>query len=150
MEKKSLGRGLEDIADIYISQKSETNAHSGSSPEGVKDVVGGYYPWHPLDGASGSMSIPETDASAKNSPDICVTTEHVTSKKEIGYVNTPEVQQNIIKSLSQYLRRNYSIKHIELVKESQVSQPGHTKVIEENISIHIQPDSEKSSPSKAS
>ena len=55
----------------------------------------------------------------------------------MGYVNTPDVQQIIVKSLFQHLRQNYNIKNIELVKVNEVSRPGMKNMIEENILIYI-------------
>ena len=70
-------------------------------------------------------------------PDVFEITEHVISKKKLGYFNTPHVQQTIVKTLNQHLRQNYSIKNIELVKVDEVSCPGIKNIVEENISIYI-------------
>ena len=176
MEKKSLGRGLEDIADIFISQKKENIPADDSTSENAREMVGKSYPDHSFEDSEGSISFSEDDIitvinerlrvtrnclntgrplehdlsvkdddlrtrnmenTPEDCPDICEITEHVTSKKKMGYVNTPDVQQIIVKSLFQHLRQNYNIKNIELVKVNEVSRPGMKNMIEENILIYI-------------
>lgn len=176
MEKKSLGRGLDDIADIFISQKKENIPPDDSTSKNVSEVVGDSNPGHTFEESEVSNSYHEDDIitvidkrlkvtrnclntrrsyehdfsgrdddlrtgnmdiTPDDCPDVCEIKEHVTSKKKIGYLNTPEVQQNIIKSLSQHLRQNYIIKNIELIKVNKVSRPGMKYLVEENISIYI-------------
>ncbi len=176
MEKKSLGRGLEDIADIFISQKKENTPRDDASIKNVKDVVGGYYPANAFEGSKPSNSLPEEDirpltderfnvpmdhlnseqffehdypgrgdsprssqmeVTPEDHEDVCEITEHITSTKKMAYLNTADVQKNIIKSLSQHLRQNYNIKNIELVKVNEVSRPGMKNIVQENILIYI-------------
>ena len=176
MEKKSLGRGLEDIADIFMSQKQENfpaddsaseNAnepavepcleHSGGDSEGTmpfseddiitvidkrlkvnRNCFNSEGPsGHDLSGRDEDLQARNTKNTLEDYPDVCEITQHVTSKKKLGYVNTPDVQQNIIKSLFQHLRQDFIISRIELVKVDAVSRPGMNKKIEENISIYI-------------
>lgn len=176
MEKKSLGRGLEDISDIFMSQKKEKFPTDDSASENVKEAAGeaclehseedtgGTMPFseddiitviderlrvnrncfsserpsgHDLTGRDKNRQARNTENTPEDCPDVCEITQHVTSKKKLGYFNTPDVQQNIIKSLFQHLRQDFIIKRIELVKVDAVSQPGMKKKIEENISIHI-------------
>ena len=61
MEKKSLGRGIEDIADLYISQKNENIPADDSISEKVRKVVGEYYPEHSFKESEGSMSFSDDD-----------------------------------------------------------------------------------------
>jgi hypothetical protein len=162
MEKKSLGRGIEDIADIFISQKKENVPARSSATANARKAVGesahedgnvstiderikvtrNYFSSeHPLkhdpterNDAPGIRSI---ENSLKDRPDACEIEEHVTSIKKIGYLNTPHVQENIVNSLSQHLRRNYNIKKIELAKVSEVSRPGMKNLTEKNILIYV-------------
>lgn len=182
MEKKSLGRGLEDITDIFISQNKDTTPSGRAQSKNPREATSESYPGHSFSAQKGSMSFSEDDiitviderlkvnrtcpntgrslghdrsggeddfrtVTVENTPedyaDICEITEHVTSRKKVGYFNAPDVQQNIVKSLNQHLRRNYSIKNIELVKVDQVSRPGIKNIIEKNISIYIK---EKENP----
>mgnify|MGYP001819588351 CR=1 FL=1 len=46
MEKKSLGRGLEDIADIFISQKKDTASPDDFQPENLRKEAGESCPNH--------------------------------------------------------------------------------------------------------
>jgi hypothetical protein len=176
MEKKSLGRGLEDITDIFISQKKDTVSPDNIKPENQREVDGEPCPSHSLSASEGHMSFSEDDIitviderlnvtrnscstehslendlsgkeddprvrnkenTSEDCPDICEITEHVTSRKKLGYFNTPHVQQTLVKTLNQHLRQNYSIKNIELVKVNQVSCPGIKNIVEENISIYV-------------
>lgn len=176
MEKKSLGRGLEDITDIFISQQKETIPPDDFTPENLREVVGDSDSGHSIAASEGSMSFSEDDIitvvgerlkvnrnclntdrpvehdlpgrdddlQARNikntlqeSPDVCEITEHVISKKKVGYLNTHDVQQNIVTSLFRHLRQNYDIKTVELVKVNEVPHPGIKKRIEENILIYI-------------
>ena len=176
MEKKSLGRGLEDIADIFISQKKDTVSPNDFPPENLRKVVGDSCPNHSFAASEGSMSFSEDDIitaiderlkvtrnchnterplehdfsgrdedfrtrnrenTPEDCPDVFEITEHVISKKKLGYFNTPHVQQTIVKTLNQHLRQNYSIKYIELVKVNQMSRPGIKNRVEENVSIYI-------------
>jgi len=155
MEKKSLGRGIEDIADIFMSQKKEQFPYDSSASENAKKTVGEVYHEHPGEDPEGTMPFSEddiiTDLSGKDEnlrtrnlenipegcPDVAEFTQHVTRKKKLGYFNTPDVQKNIVKSLFQHLRQDFNIRRIELVKVDAVSRPGIKKEIEENISIYI-------------
>jgi hypothetical protein len=176
MDNKRLGRGLEDIADIFISQKKENIPADGSRSVSAREAA-----WAPHAGHShaepgrrmpdnengittatvekikiagncpstkktlehdqserdGDQETRRIEIPAKDCPDVCEITEHVTSKKKMGYLNTPETQQIIAKSLFQYLRQNYTIRKIELSKVSEVSRPGMKNQIEENILIYI-------------
>jgi len=182
MEKKSLGRGLEDIADIFISQKKENIPVDDSTSENMREMVGKSYPDHSFEDSEGGMSFSEDDIitviderlrvnrnclnterpmehdlsgkddnlrtrnmenTPEDCPGLCEITEHVTSKKKMGYANTPDVQQIIVKSLFQHLRQNYNIKNIELVKVNEVSRPGMKNMIEENILIYIKEENKR-------
>jgi len=179
MEKKSLGRGIEDITDIFLSKKKEDIPADYSTSEKVKEIVDESYPEHSFKESKGSMSFSEDDIikaideklkvtrnsfgterplendlsgkdkdfrtnniedTLEDRPDVCEIIEHVTNKKQIGYINSPNVQQNLINSLFQRLHQNYDIKKIELVKVTEMSRPGVRNIIEENILIYIKED----------
>ena len=176
MEKKSLGRGIEDIADIFMSQKKEEFPNDTSVSENAPETTGEAYLEHSGGDSEGTMPFSEDDIitviderlkvnrnylrserplgpdlSGKDEnlrtrniedipegcPQIAETTQHVTRKKKLGYFNTHDVQQNIVKSLFHHLRQDFIIRRIELVKIDTVSRPGMKKKIEENISIYI-------------
>jgi len=176
MEKKSLGRGLDDIADIFISQKKENVPPDEFISENESEVVGESYPGRSFEESKGNMSFSEDDIitvidkrlkvtgnclkterlfehdlsgraddlqarkkgiTPENDPDVCEIKEHVISQKKMGFLNTPDVQQNIIKSLSQHLSQNYNIKNIELVKVNEITRPGMKNLIKENVVIYI-------------
>jgi hypothetical protein len=176
MEKKSLCRGIEDIADIFISQKKENVPTRSSATVNARKAVGESAHEHSYKRSEERMSshedgnvstiderikvtrnylssehplkhnpterndapgIKSIENSSKDRPDACEIEEHVTSIKKIGYLNTPDVQENIVKSLSQHLRRNYNIKKIELAKVSEVSRPGMENLTEKNILIYV-------------
>ena len=176
MEKKSLGRGLEDISDIFLTPKKEDVQYNDSTAEYMRDRFGKTHREHSFEGSKAKMSFSENDiitmldgrlklnrsglaaehplendlskkdndplaTNMKNSPDdcrnLCEITEHVTSNKKMGFLSTPDVQQNIVKTLFQYLRQNFNIRKIELVKCDEVSRPGMKNLTEENILIYI-------------
>ena len=176
MQKKHLGRGLEDITNIFISQKTESDATNDSIPADPQTVVDGSKP--EITNKASEVNVPisendkisamvdrqnEGDQNSKpepfylydqvgkddghrsqysdNSPNDCANdceiTEHVSINRNMAFSNTPEVQQNIVNSLFQYLGQKYEIKKIELAKENSVAKPGMTNIIKENILIYI-------------
>jgi len=176
MEHKRLGRGLEDITDIFISQKKENNPADSSRSQNTREAAGTSHPAHSpaepercipgnengplLENAKndnvvgncleqkntlkqnrseqvGDQETRRIETKTPDFSDVCEITEHVTSKKKMAYLDTPETQQIIANSLFQYLRQNYTIRKIELSKVSEVSRPGMTNQIEENILIYI-------------
>lgn len=177
MEKKRLGRGFEDIADVFISQKRENSPLHDSPSESIGGMVGESCPERSyedpkerksfseddiitvigerlkvtrnrpgtegpleqdLSGKVGGFQARKGETTPEDCRDGCEVTEHVASKKKIKYVNTPDVQQKMVKSLSRHLDRNYHLKKIELVKLTEISRPGMKKMVEENILIYIQ------------
>lgn len=84
MEKSRLGRGLEDITDIFISQQKDVSRHQDVSVHNVKDVIGGYYPSRSrhkslgresssedenLDGINNSVTAKENRSDSYNHPE---------------------------------------------------------------------------------
>lgn len=111
MEKKSLGRGLDDISDIFLSTRKDKQED--------KNKLGGF------------------SSDSDNTEIKCEIEEDVIVRRNIAYPNTPYAQQDILKSLSKHLEENYSVKRIELRKTDRISQPGIKKSIEERITIYI-------------
>jgi len=48
-----------------------------------------------------------------------------------------KAQQDILKSLSKHLEKNYSVKSIELRKTDRISQPGMKRCTKEIVTIFI-------------
>jgi hypothetical protein len=175
MQKKSLGRGLEDISNIFISQKKESLPANDSISEDSRMVVDGSIPEDTNEASEINLPTQENEdiiaamdrqnADSNNSntepsyqfdhprsddaqragnhenvlkdrSNSCQITEHITINKNIAYSNTPDVQQNIVKSLFQYLGQNYEINKVELTKVNQISKSGTTRIIDENILIY--------------
>jgi hypothetical protein len=61
--------------------------------------------------------------------------ESVTLQKKIAYPNTRNAQESIWRCLSNYVREEYMIHHIELRKTSDILEPGVKKRREEEITI---------------
>ena len=59
MEKKSLGRGLEEIADIFISQKKENISCDDSTAEHISAGVGKSHCGHSSEGSEANKSFSE-------------------------------------------------------------------------------------------
>jgi len=61
MEKKSLGRGIEDITDIFMSQNKEQFPHDNSASENTKEAVGEVYLERPDEDSEETMPFSEDD-----------------------------------------------------------------------------------------
>lgn len=180
MGKKSLGRGLNDISDIFLSTRKDKNMLNGFSPKKLRDATcefcanivrdanntsrckiftlnnekygvrymdtislrsGSYCKYfEPVfqEIADNSFVANETSADPNNIK--CDIEENVIVRKNITYPDTPRAQQDIIKSLSRYLEKNYSVKSIELGKTARISQPGMQKCTTEIVTIFINAD----------
>jgi hypothetical protein len=122
MEKKSLGRGLEDISDAFLSssegRKEKEMTHGFSSVEVNR---GGY---------------------SHQAEDHCEIEETVTVRKKIAFQNDENVQQNIRKALSEHLEEGFSIRRIELKKNENFSETRSRVRRDEEVTIFV-----KASPS---
>jgi hypothetical protein len=116
MEKKSLGRGLDDISNMFLSPRKDEKIPEANSDH---EFVG-------------------NNTSSDNTEPLCEIEENVSVRRNIAYPNTPNSQQDILKSFSRHLEDNYRIKRIELRKTDRMSRPGMKKCIEEKITIFIQ------------
>jgi hypothetical protein len=115
MEKKSLGRGLDDISDIFLSPRKDKKILQGNADHGF--VM--------------------NKTSSDNIEPQCEIEENVIVRRNIAYPNTSNSQQDILKLFSKHLEEKYSIKSIELRKTDRMSRPGMKKCIEEKITIFI-------------
>jgi len=115
LEKKSLGRGLDDISNMCLSPRKDKEIFEGDADDGF--AVNGTF--------------------SDNTEPPCEIEEEVIVRKKIAYPNTSNSQQNILKSFSKHLEENYSVKRIELGKTDRMSRPGMKKCIEEKITIFI-------------
>ncbi|MGD9106953.1 MAG: hypothetical protein PVJ50_01560 [Desulfobacterales bacterium] len=116
MERKSLGRGLDDISNMCLSPRKDNKILEENADHGVV----------------GNKTFSD------NTEPPCEIEENVSVRRNIAYPNTSNSQQNILKSFSRHLEENYSIKRIELRKTDRMSRPGMKKCIQENITIFIQ------------
>ena len=115
MEKKRLGRGLDDISDLFLTPRKDKK-----NPEENPD--------HEV---AGNTTVSDTIEP------LCEIEEHVSVRRNIAYPDTSNSKQDILKSFSRHLEDNYRIKRIELRKTDRISRPGIKKCIEENITLFI-------------
>lgn len=177
MRKKSLGRGLDDISDIFLSNQKDKKMRNGFSSKKLRDATCesctniindsnniskckiftlqnkkfGVRYMDSISPGSGSYceyfeqgSQENSDNSfvlkEKSSDDIeinCDIEESVTVHRRVAYPNTPKAQEDILKSLSKHLEKNYSVKQIELRKTDRISRPGMKKCTKESVTIFI-------------
>jgi hypothetical protein len=117
MEKKRLGRGLDDISNMFLTPRKDNK----TSEANAEDEVTGNRPF-----------------AADNTESLCDIEEDVSIRRNIAYPDTSNAQQDILKSFSRHLGDNYRIKRIELRKTDRIFRPGMKKYIEEKITIFIQ------------
>jgi hypothetical protein len=177
MAKKSLGRGLDDISDIFLSTRKDKEMLNGFSSKKLRDATcefcahiindsnnaskckiftfknekygvrymdtisltsGSYCEYfEPVFQEKADNSFVAKETSADNNKIKCDIEENVIVRRNITYPNTPEAQQDILKSFSKHLEENYSVKSIELKKTNRISQPGMKKCTEERVTIFI-------------
>jgi hypothetical protein len=75
--------------------------------------------------------------SSDNTEIKCEIEENVIVRRNIAYPNTTNAQQEILKTLSKHLEKNYSVTSIELRKTDEITRPGMKKSIEERITIFV-------------
>ena len=115
MEKKSLGRGLDDISNMFLSPRKDEK----------------------ISEANANHEFVENKTSSDNTEPLCEIEENVSVRRNIAYPDTSNSQQDILKSFSRHLEENYRIKRIELRKTDRISRPGMKKYIDETITIFI-------------
>ena len=116
MEKKRLGRGFDEISNLFLTPRKDKQIPEENAGHGVV----------------GNTTSPDT---TEDPP--CDIEEHVSVRRNIAYPDTPNSKQDILKSFSRHLEDNYRIKRIELRKTDHMSRPGMKKCRQENITIFI-------------
>jgi hypothetical protein len=116
MEKKRLGRGLDDISNMFLTPRKDKKTPEANAEDGVAE------------------DSPLSD----NTKPLCDIEEHVSIRRNIAYPDTSDAQQDMLNAFSRHLEENYRIKRIELRKADQISRPGMEKYVEEKITIFIQ------------
>ena len=177
MAKKSLGRGLDEISDIFLSTQKDKELRNGFSSKKLRDSTcescahiindsnnaskckiftlnnetygvryintisltsGSYCEYfEPVFQEEADNSFAARETSSDNTKINCDIEENVIVHRNITYPNTPEAQQDILKSLSKHLEENYSVKSIELRKTDRISQAGIKKCTKEIVTIFI-------------
>lgn len=112
MEKSGPAQELSSISGLFISGQKENQA-TLSCVSGQRGVAHG---------------SPEQD---------CEVEETVTVRKRIAFPGERNGQENIRKSLSEYLQTGYSISRIELKKTYETLRPGHRTVTNEEIALYL-------------
>jgi hypothetical protein len=116
MERKSLGRGIEDISNVYMSDRKDNKTPGGFSSKKYR------------------VKEPLPD----NAKIECRIEESVAVRRTIAYPSLPNAQQNILKALSRHLDENFSITSIDLRKTDEILRPGKMKSINEAVTICIE------------
>jgi len=115
MEKKRLGRGLDDISNLFLTPRKDEKIPEENADHGVE----------------GNKTVSDT------TEPLCEIEENVSIRRNIAYPDTSNAQQDILNSFSRHLEENYRIKRIELKKTDRMSRPGMKKCRQENITIFI-------------
>ena len=175
MGKKSLGRGLDEISDIFLSTRKDKKLRNGFSSKKLRDsscefcnniigdpnkvsrckifthnnekygvrymetislTSGNYCEYFdPVFQEEADNSFVARETSSDKPKINCDIEENVIVRRNITFQNTPEVQKDILKSLSKHLEENYSVKSIELRKTDRISRPGIEKYTKEIVTI---------------
>jgi hypothetical protein len=177
MERKRLGRGIEDISNIFMSARKDNKTPGGFSSKKLRNatcescvsVIHGFqeapkckiftlenkkYGVRYMERISPSSADyceffepispknenPETakEPSPDNAKIECRIEESVAVQRIISFPPLPDVQQNILNSLSKHLEENYSITSIDLRKTDKILRPGKIKYIDEEVTICIE------------
>jgi hypothetical protein len=116
MEKKRLGRGLDDISNLFLTPRKDEKFPRATTDHTV----------------AGNTTVSD------NTEPLGEIEEHVSVRRNIAYPDTSDAQQDILNAFSRHLEENYRIKLIELRKTDQTSRPGMEKYVEEKITIFVQ------------
>ena len=124
MEKKSLGRGLEDISDIFISKSQESKEKKVTYEPSSADLNKASSPYQ--------------------AEDQCEVEETVTFRRKIAFQNDGNAQENLRSALARHLEQGYGIRRIELKKkrryfsaQKQAPQRGRSHHFHKTILIHL-------------
>lgn len=113
MEKKRLGRGLDDISNLFLTPGKDEKIPEENADHGI----------------AGNKTVSDT------TEPLCEIEEHVSIRRNIAYPDTSNAQKDILNSFSRHLEDNYRIKRIELKKTDRMSRPGMKKCRQENITL---------------
>lgn len=119
MEKKSLGRGLEDISDIFISKSQESKEKKVTYGPSSADLNKAPSPYQ--------------------AEDQCEVEETVTFRRKIAFQNDGNAQENLRSALARHLEEGYGIRRIELKRSEDISAPRSRLRKEEEVTIFIKP-----------
>lgn len=112
MEKKTLGKGLEDISNVFLSkgvEEEKEEMHGNEIVEGENAVL-----------AEGN----------------CEVRELVTVHRKIAYPNSENSQQDVRQALSTHLEEGYHIRSVTLSKITMVEGPVRREKREE-VTIYV-------------
>ena len=112
MEKNGPAQELRSISGLFISGREE-NQVPLSCVAGPRETARG---------------CPEQD---------CEVDETVTVRKRIAFPGERNGQENIRRSLSEFLQKGYSISRIELRKTCETLRPGHRTITNEEIALYL-------------
>ena len=154
MEKKSLGRGLEDISNIFLStgDKAKENFHQAEEQCEVEETVTARKKLAFKNDGIEKKSLgrdledianlflstgDKTKENGRQAEEQCEIEETVTVRKKIAFKNNGNVQQNMLKALSKHLEEGYSIRRVDLTKIEDISKPRSRVRREEEVIISI-------------
>lgn len=140
MQKKSLGRGFEEISNIFLSADEEKE----SEQCGVRslDAIGSSYAknrehFRPF--ALGEIDKHDAGEAgySHQAENQCEVEETGKIRKTIAIQNDEKAQQNMRSVLSSHLKEGYGIRRVELKKIEENSGPRNKVRIEKDVSIFI-------------
>jgi hypothetical protein len=118
MEKKSLGKGLEDVSNVFLS--GDMKEHERPITEESNQ-----------DGPTGELSKDPISLEGD-----CTVEELVNAYKRIAYTNSDHSQQNLRKTLFNYLEEGYKIKSVTLTRTNEIKKP-HRRESREDVTIYV-------------
>ena len=118
MEKKTLGKGLEDISNIFLSgdmEEDQRSVRESSNADGSTDGLS-------------KDSIPlEGD---------CEVQERINAYRRIAYTNSDNAQQDLRRTLFNYLEHGYYIRSVTLTRTDETTKP-HKRESKEDVTIYV-------------
>lgn len=177
MQKKSSGRGIQGISDIFLSSQEGKKTEDEFSSVKLRDETcesctniireadnapkckiftvenkkygvrymdtismtsGRYCRYFKSISQENNLSRSSgKETSTDHTETQCEIEENIIVRRNIAYPNTSNAQQDMLKSLSKHLEKNYRLERIELRKVDRICQPGMEKCKEERITIFI-------------
>jgi hypothetical protein len=118
MEKKSLGKGLEDISNVFLSRDME----EGQRP--IREDSNS-------DGPTGALSKDSIPFEGD-----CEVEERINAYRRIAYTNSDNAQQDLRKTLFNYLEQGYYIRSVTLTRTNEIEKP-HKRESKEDVTIYV-------------